>query len=293
MVQLNHEILPEKEKFHQALLRTYRTNPLILIGTITILVLIVIAVCAPWIAPNSPYEQNLDIRRLAPFTQSQYPLGTDELGRCLLSRVIYGGRVSLSVGLLTSLLSAVIGIPVGMLAGYSTRALSELLGRLIDIVLSTPEILLALALATILGRSLLIVMISVSLVWWANYSRIVRGQVLQLRETDYVVAARTIGASDARIIWRHIFPNTIAQVLVMLSLNMAAAILIEAGLSFLGLGTQPPTPSWGAMLSIGRNHLQSAPWLATIPGIAIMATVLGFNLLGDGLRDVLDPHMRR
>ncbi len=293
MVQINHEVLPEKENFLQALLRTYRTNPLILIGTITILTLIVVAICAPWIAPNSPYEQHLDTRRLAPFTQSQFPLGTDELGRCLLSRVIYGGRVSLSIGLLTSLLSAVIGIPVGMIAGYSSRVLSELLGRLIDIVLATPEILLALALATILGRSLLIVMISVSLVWWANYSRIVRGQALQLRETDYVIAARTIGASDSRIIWRHIFPNTIAQVLVMLSLNMAAAILIEAGLSFLGLGTQPPTPSWGAMLSIGRNHLQTAPWLATIPGIAIMATVLGFNLLGDGLRDVLDPYMRK
>ena len=293
MAYNNLEILPEKERFHQALLRTYRTNPLILLGTLTILLLIIVSIGAPWIAPNSPYEQHLDTRRLAPFTLSQFPLGTDELGRCLLSRVIYGGRVSLSVGLLTSLLSAVIGIPMGMLAGYSTRALSELLGRVIDIVLATPEILLALALATILGRSLLIVMISVSLVWWANYSRVVRGQVLQVRESDYVVAARTIGASDNRIIWRHIFPNTISQVLVMLSLNMAAAILIEAGLSYLGLGTQPPTPSWGAMLSIGRNYLQTAPWLATIPGIAIMATVLGFNLLGDGLRDVLDPRMRK
>jgi peptide/nickel transport system permease protein len=179
-----------------------------------------------------------------------------------------------------------------MFAGYSTNFLSDILGRVIDIVLATPEILLALALAAILGRSLLIVMVAVSLVWWANYARVVRGQVLQARGIDYVTAARTIGASDARIIWRHIFPNTIAQVLVMISLNMAAAILIEAGLSFLGLGTQPPTPSWGAMLSVGRNYLQTAPWLATVPGVAIMATVLGFNLLGDGLRDVLDPRMR-
>jgi peptide/nickel transport system permease protein len=293
MLTIQYEVLPEKEKFHQALLRTYRTNPFILIGTLSILILVVLAVGAPWIAPNSPYEQHLDMRRLAPFTNSRFPLGTDELGRCLLSRVIYGGRVSLSVGFLTSLLSAFIGIPVGMLAGYTTRGLNELFGRLIDIALATPEILLALALATILGRSLMIVMVAVSLVWWANYARIVRGQVLQLRETDYVVSARTIGASDARIIWRHIFPNSINQVLVMLSLNMAAAILIEAGLSFLGLGTQPPTPSWGAMLSIGRNHLQSAPWLATVPGVAIMITVLGFNLLGDGMRDLLDPRMRK
>jgi peptide/nickel transport system permease protein len=288
-----HPDLHEKEKFHQALSRTFRNNPLILLGTVILLILVIASIGAPWIAPHSPYEQHLDTRRLAPFTNPDYPLGTDELGRCLLSRVIYGGRVSLSVGILTSLLSAFIGIPIGLFAGYSTNALSELLARVIDIVLATPEILLALALATILGRSLLIVMVAVSLVWWANYSRIVRGQVLQARETDYVTAARTIGASDARIIWRHIFPNTISQVLVMLSLNMAAAILIEAGLSFLGLGTQPPTPSWGAMLSIGRNHLQTAPWLATVPGIAIMATVLGFNLLGDGFRDVFDPRMRK
>jgi peptide/nickel transport system permease protein len=293
MTIINQEILPEKEKFYETVLRTYRSNPLILIGTLFIVLLVTVSIGAPWIAPNSPYEQHLDMRRLAPFTNPAFPLGTDELGRGLLSRVLYGGRVSLSVGFLTSMLSAVIGIPMGLIAGYTTRGLSELLARIIDIALATPEILLALALATILGRSLMIVMISVSLVWWANYARIVRGQVLQLKETDYVVAARTIGAPNSRIIWRHIFPNTINQVLVMLSLNMAAAILIEAGLSFLGLGTQPPTPSWGAMLSIGRNHLNSAPWLATVPGVAIMATVLGFNLFGDGLRDILDPHMRK
>jgi len=293
MIQTYSDVLPKKLSYFQALLRVFVKNPLVLIGCIVIFFLIVTAAFAPLIAPNSPYEQNLDMRRIAPFSNGQYPLGTDELGRCLFSRVIYGGRVSLSVGLLTSLLSVLIGIPIGLLAGYSTSALNEVLGRFIDITLATPEILLALALATILGRSLLIVMIAVSLVWWANYARVVRGQVLQLRETEYVTAARTIGATDTRIIWRHIFPNTMTQILVMASLNMASAILIEAGLSFLGLGTQPPTPSWGSMLSIGRNYLQSAPWLATIPGIAIMATVLGFNLFGDGLRDVLDPRMRR
>jgi peptide/nickel transport system permease protein len=233
------------------------------------------------------------MRRLPPFENAQFPLGTDEIGRCLLSRVIHGGRVSMGVGFLTSMLSALIGIPMGMVAGYSTKGLSEFLGRVIDITLATPEILLALALAAILGRSLTVVMVSVSLVWWANYARVVRGQVLQIKETDYVTAARTVGVSTFRILWRHIFPNSINQVLVMLSLNMAAAILIEAGLSFLGLGTQPPTPSWGTMLSVGRNFLNSAPWLATVPGIAIMATVLGFNLLGDGLRDLLDPRMRK
>jgi peptide/nickel transport system permease protein len=286
-------VLPQKESLSQRIIRVFLKNPLVLIGSIIILLLITTAIFASWISPNSPYEQHLDARRAAPFSNPLYPLGTDELGRCLLSRVLYGGRVSLSVGVLTSLLSALIGIPIGLFAGYSTSALNEILGRIIDIVLATPEILLALALATILGRSLMIVMVAVSLVWWANYARIVRGQVLQVRETEYVTAARIVGAKDSRIIWRHIFPNTLTQILVMASLNMAAAILIEAGLSFLGLGTQPPTPSWGAMLSIGRNYLQSAPWLATIPGVAIMATVLGFNLLGDGLRDVFDPHMRK
>jgi peptide/nickel transport system permease protein len=285
--------LVQKDTFLQKVVRAYKTNAMISIGTILILTLLITALFASWIAPHSPYEQHLDLRRLPPFTNPQYPLGTDELGRCLLSRVIYGGRVSLSVGFLTSALSALIGIPIGLIAGYSTKFLNELLGRFIDLTLSTPEILLALALATILGRSLLIVMVAVSLVWWANYARIIRGQVLQLREMDYIVAARTIGAPDVRIIFRHIFPNTIAQALVMTSLNMAAAILIEAGLSFLGLGTQPPTPSWGTMLSTGRNFLQSSAFLATIPGIAIMVTVLGFNLLGDGLRDILDPRLRK
>ena len=198
--------LPEKEKFHQTVLRTYRTNPLILIGTLAILILVTLASQRRWFAPNDPYDQHLDTRRLPPFTNPQFPLGTDEIGRCLLSRVIYGGRVSLGVGFLTSMLSALIGIPMGMIAGYSTSALSEFLGRVIDITLATPEILLALALAAILGRSLMIVMISVSLVWWANYARIVRGQVLQIKETDYVTAARTVGVSTFRILWRHIFP---------------------------------------------------------------------------------------
>jgi peptide/nickel transport system permease protein len=290
---MNTYELPSRESPYQKLLRTFRQNILISIGTVIILILVFLTLGAKWLAPYSPIEQHLDQQNIAPFSDSQYLLGTDMLGRDLLSRVIYGGRVSLSVGFITSLISASLGIALGLIAGYTSGFLSEFLARIIDIALSTPEILIALALATIMGRSLMVVMISVSLVWWANYARILRGQVLQIKEMDYVTAARTIGVQYFRILMRHIFPNTIAQVLVMVSLNMAAAILVEAGLSFLGLGTQPPTPSWGAMLSIGRNYLQTAPWLATIPGIAIMATVLGFNLLGDGMRDVFDPKMRR
>jgi peptide/nickel transport system permease protein len=188
-------------------------------------------------------------------------------------------------------LSGVIGISLGLVAGYSSPLVGELIERIIDIALSTPEIIIALALSTILGRGLFIVMISVSLVWWANYARIVRGQVLQLREMDYILAVQALGASKTRVLWFHILPNTLSEILVMVSLNMSAAILIESGLSFLGLGSTPPNPSWGAMLSTARNFLQTSPWLATIPGLAIIMTVLGFNLLGDGLRDILDPRM--
>jgi ABC-type dipeptide/oligopeptide/nickel transport system permease subunit len=269
-----------------------RKNTLFVLGTIIILVLFTLALGANFIAPHSPFEQNLDKMRTPPFTNPQFPLGTDELGRDLMSRVIFGGRISLSVGLFTSTLSAAVGITLGLLAGFSSPFLSEVIERVTDIALATPEILIALALSAIFGRGLFIVMISVSLVWWANYARIVRGQVLQLREMDYVLAVQALGASKMRILWFHILPNASAEILVMVSLNMSAAILVESGLSFLGLGTTPPNPSWGAMLSTARNYLQTSPWLATIPGLAIIFTVLGFNLIGDGLRDILDPRMR-
>lgn len=290
-MQSEAAILPRKKTFK--VFYILRKNVLLTVGLVIVLLLIISAIGADWIAPNSPYEQFIQSRNMAPGVDPQFPLGTDQLGRCLLSRVIYGGRVSLFVGLLTSTISAVLGIFLGLMGGYGGRFLSGSIERIIDIALATPEILIALGLAAVLGRSLMIVMLSVSMVWWANYARVVRGQVLQLREMDFIEAARSIGVSHTRILWRHIFPNTVAEVLVMVTLNLSAAVLIEAGLSFLGLGTQPPTPSWGAMLSIGRNYLQTMPWLSVSPGVAIMFTVLGFNLLGDGMRDILDPRMKK
>jgi peptide/nickel transport system permease protein len=292
-MEVSEVSLPRRTNRSLRFLSFLRRNMLLSIGLIISIFLFILSIGADWIAPNDPLEQNLQSRETPPFVDPRFPLGTDQLGRCTLSRVIHGGQVSLSVGLFTSTISAVIGITLGLIGGFSGRFIREMVERIIDITLATPEILVALALAAILGRSLMIVMVSVSLVWWANYARIVRGQVLQLREMDFVVAAESIGASRGRIILHHIFPNTITQVLVMVSLNMSAAILIEAGLSFLGLGTQPPTPSWGSMLSVGRNYLRTMPWLSTIPGIAIVITVLGFNLLGDGLRDLLDPRLRQ
>ncbi|MBN1316214.1 MAG: ABC transporter permease [Anaerolineales bacterium] len=290
-MQLDDTVLPRK-KILTKIGTTLRQNVLFTCGLVIVLLLIVMSLGAQWISPNSPYEQFIQMRNMPPGTDPMFPLGTDQLGRCLLSRVIFGGRVSLFVGLLTASISAIMGVFLGLIGGYGSRIMSSVIERLIDIALATPEILIALGLAAVLGRSLMIVMVSVSLVWWANYARVVRGQVLRLRELDFIEAARSIGASHARILWRHIFPNAVAEVLVMITLNLSAAVLIEAGLSFLGLGTQPPTPSWGAMLSIGRNYLQTMPWLSVSPGIAIMFTVLGFNLLGDGLRDILDPRMK-
>lgn len=281
-----------KATFFERLNWVFRRNVFMFIGGFILLVLLILAIFADNIAPNSPIYQELDLQLLKPFTNKRFPLGTDELGRCILSRIIHGTRISLRVAVLTGMLSALIGIPIGLLGGYSKSYLEDIIGRMIDIALATPDILIALALAAIFGRSLAVVMISISFVWWANYARLIRGQTLQIREMDYITAARVVGVKPYRIMIRHIFPNTIAQTLVMLSLNLASAILLEASLSFLGMGAQPPTPSWGSMLSTGRNYMQSAPWLSTYPGLMIVMTVLGFNLLGDGLRDILDPKLR-
>lgn len=272
------------------LLRRYARNRLALIGLWIVLLIIGLAIFAPWIAPHSPIRTNFE-NLLKPPT-SAHIMGTDDLGRDLLSRIIYGTRTSLLAGVISVGIAVAIGLPLGLLAGFYRGRLDDVLMRLTDAMLSFPFLVLALAMAAVLGAGLDRAMIAIGIVFTPAFVRLSRGQVLSEREQNYVEAARALGAGDGRIIWRHILPNIVSPVLVQASLNTAAAITAEAALSFLGLGTQPPTPSWGSMLNIAQAYLGTAPWLAMWPGLAIFITVLSINLTGDGLREALDPRLR-
>jgi peptide/nickel transport system permease protein len=267
-----------------------RRSPGAMIGLALIVLLLLVALTADLIASQGIDDQDLRKGLLPPSRES--PLGTDEFGRDMLSRIIHGSRVSLQVGIIATFLSAVVGVTLGVLAGYFGGIIDHTVQGLVDISWAFPTVLFAIFLVAVLGPGLNSVMIAVGLGYWGGYARVVRGQVLSLREWDYITAAHAIGASDLRIMFRHILPNILAPVIIMSSLMMADAILIEATLSFLGMGAQPPIPSWGSILSGGRTYLRLAPWVTLFPGIAIMLTVLGFNLLGDGLRDALDPRLR-
>jgi peptide/nickel transport system permease protein len=261
-------------------------------GGIIILALSVVAIFAPSLAPHPYADQDLLDSLLKPLSPDHL-LGTDQFGRDVLSRIIWGARVSMEVGLIVTSISMAIGLVIGCLSGYYGGTVDLLLSNLIDLVWGFPLILVALLIVTVKGPGLSGAMIATGLVAWAGFARIVRGEVMAIREWGFVGAAEAIGASDARIILRHILPNMLGPVLVMATFTMAAAVIIEASLSFLGLGVQPPQPSWGSMLNDGRAVIYRAYWMAVFPGIAIAILVLGFNLLGDGLRDVLDPRMRR
>ena len=252
--------------------------------------LVVVGLFAPYLAPYAARDQDLPHRLSNP--SLKHPFGRDEFGRDILSRVIYGARVSLWVGLTVVAIAAALGILLGSIAGYYGGVVDEIIMRVIDILLAFPGILLAIALAALLGPGLNNVIIALSMISWVAYARLVRGEVLKVRELPYVEAARVIGASSPRIIFRHILPNIMAPVIVQATLGIAGVIIAEASLSFLGLGVQPPTPSWGNMLNDGMLHMMDAPHLTIFPGLAIMVVVLGFNFLGDGLRDALDPRMK-
>ncbi len=267
-----------------------RRSPGAMIGLVLIVLLLFVALMADFIAPQGIDEQDLRKGLLAP--GGEFLLGTDEFGRDMLSRIIHGSRISLQVGIIATVLSAVIGISLGVIAGYFGGRIDYLIQGMVDVSWAFPTVLFALFLIAVLGPSLTSVMISVGLGYWGGYARVVRGQVLSLREWEFVTAARAIGANDLRIMFRHILPNIVSPVIIMSTLMMADAILIEATLSFMGMGAQPPVPSWGSILSAGRAHMRLAPWETIFPGIAIMLTVLGFNLLGDGLRDALDPRLK-
>ena len=279
------------------LLGLARRSPLAAIGVLIVGLVILVALAAPLLATRDPIEQDLIEVLKPPAWQADgslaNPLGTDHLGRDVYSRLVYGARISLVIGVAAALLGAVVGVGAGLVAGYYGGRIDAAIMRIVDLNLAFPLILLALAVVAILGPSMRNLIVVMAITTWMIYARVVRGVSLGLREREFVQAARSIGARDDRIIVRHILPNVFAPVVVIWTLEVARVILMESALSFLGLGVPPPTPTWGRMLAEGRDYLTVAGWIATFPGLAIMVTVLGINFLGDGLRDLLDPRLRK
>jgi peptide/nickel transport system permease protein len=270
--------------------RAVPTNAAATLGLIILLMLVMVALMAPTLAPDSPATQNLS-EDLRPPSRAHL-FGQDKLGRDVLSRVIYGARVSLLVGVVVVGISAIVGLGIGGLAGYAGGHIDELVMRLIDVLLAFPGILLAIGVSAVLGPSLRNVLLALCAIGWTGYARLVRGEVLAWREREFVSAAIALGATPGRVVLRHIIPQLLAPVLVQATFGMAGAIIGEASLSFLGLGVQPPTPSWGAMVNEGRSFLLFAPHVALFPGLAITVTVIGLNFLGDGLCNLLDVRSR-
>jgi peptide/nickel transport system permease protein len=259
-------------------------------GALVLLLVVAAAVFAAQIAPYNPTRQDFRVERQPPSTT--HLMGTDEFGRDVLSRVIWGAQVSLQAGATAATIALGLGLVLGMVAAYYGGRTDNVIMRFMDVVLAFPYILLAIAIVAILGPGLRNAMIAIGIVYVPYYARVVRGSVLSVRARDYVDAARALGAGDGRVMWQHVLPNTLAPVIVQTTLNVGSAIIDTAGLSFLGLGTQPPTPDWGNMLSAGRSYVIDSPWIATFPGVAILVTVLAFNLMGDALRDAFDPRLR-
>ena len=252
---------------------------------------VILAVFAPLIAPQDPLEQNIAMRKSPPFTEG-YILGSDELGRDLLSRLIYGARLSMTIGILSVGISMIGGVAIGVVSGYFGGWLDRIVMRLIDIMLAFPYVLLTIVIVAVLGPSLTNAMIAIGISQLPRYVRLVRASVLAEKESDYVLAERSIGTSDLELMFGSILPNSLAPVIVQATLGVGEAILSSAALSFLGLGAQPPTPEWGLMIASSREFVTSAWWIVTLPGLATLLSVLGFNLFGDGLRDVLDPRLK-
>lgn len=291
VVRLNDVGIRDRPRSGLALaFRRLRRNQMAFGGLLLLLVIIGLALLAPILPLRDPNRINV-VNKLLPPLHPDYALGTDTLGRDILSRLIWGARVSLTAGLVSTALSLVVGVPLGLIAGFLSGVVDESIMRLTDLVMSFPPIVLAIAVVAALGPGLLNAMVAVALVGFPMYVRLVRGVVLSLKERDMVLAAVAIGAGKLRIMARHILINTLAPIIVTASLDVGHKIVITSSLSFLGLGTQPPAADWGNMLATGRDFITLAPHMATIPGIAIALTVLGLNLFGDGLRDALDPFM--
>ncbi|MBI2217783.1 MAG: ABC transporter permease [Candidatus Rokubacteria bacterium] len=274
-----------------------RVRGLPIVSTAIIAAFVFVAIFANVLSPADPYEQSLRLRFKPPVWEEggswTYPLGTDRLGRDLLSRMIHGARISLAAGVLTVLLAGAIGAAIGLVAGYYRGRVDTVLMRITDATLSFPVILLALILAVTAGPSFANVVIAVAVILWARYARVIRGETLSLMERDFIAQARIAGCSAWRIITRHLLPNTLNTLVVLLTLQVGYVIIVEASLSFLGAGIPPPQPAWGSMIAEGRDYITSAWWVSSFPGLAILLVVLAFNLFGDWLRDTLDPRLRQ
>ena len=269
----------------------WRRNHLMVVGSGIIVLLLLVAAMAPWLATHDPYLQILPDRLLPPSTQHYF--GTDSLGRDIYSRVVHGSRVTLTIALLVAAISTPLGLAVGVLAGYFGGALDEILMRLSDVFLAFPKLILAIAFAAALGPGVENAIVAISVANWPSYARLARAETLSVRSNDYIQVIRSMGASNLRIMVGHITPMCLSSIIVRLSLDMGTIILTAAGLGFLGLGAQPPAPEWGLMVSDGRQFLVDQWWVSTLPGFAILIVVMGFNLMGDGWRDILDPHQRQ
>ncbi len=274
----------------------FRRDRFALAGLVVVVLLVLMALCAPWLAPHDPtvqYDEGLTMQGMPVGSSAQFPLGTDTLGRDLLSRLIYGSRVSLVIGVLANGFALVLGVVFGLTAGYFRGWVETVLMRMTDVMMAFPIYLFAIALVSVLKPSLWILVLVIGIVYWTPMTRVIHGEVLSIREKEFVDAARLTGCTNARLLYRHILPHLVAPIIVYISLGIATTILFESTLSYIGLGVQPPTPSWGQMISEGQPYYLSAPHLVLYPGLMIMITVLAFNLVGDGLRDAFDPQQRR
>nr|WP_246197218.1 nickel transporter permease [Cytobacillus depressus] len=289
MVKVNSEA--EQTPAWKEAWRSFCRNKLAVVGLGIVIFFIIVAILAPVIAPYSFKDQELSKRLLAPSSENWF--GTDDFGRDIFSRIVYGARISLTVGFFAVLGSSIIGTMLGIIAGYYGRWVDTIISRIFDIMLAFPSILLAIAVVAILGPSVQNALIAIAVINIPNFGRLVRSKVLSVKQEEYIMAAKAVGMKDARILLRHILPNSMTPIIVQATLAIATAIIEAAALGFLGLGAQAPTPEWGKMLADSRQYLVQAPWTLFFPGLAIMLTVLGFNLMGDGLRDVLDPKMKQ
>lgn len=280
-------VSPQEERRQRHVLRRFMRNRAAVFGLIGFAVIVLVAIAAPLLATNDPVRQSLR-QALQPPSMTHY-LGTDQFGRDIYSRLVFGARISLRVGIISVGIALLLGAPLGLMAGYFRGAIDSAISRFVDVVLSFPAVLLALAIMAVLGPSLNNAMIAVGISILPQYIRVTRAATLTVAELDFVSSARAVGAGSVRIIARHVLPNVVLPLIVLTSLQMASAVLFAASLSFLGLGAQPPTPEWGAMLTAGRTYMREAWWIPVFPGLSITLTVLCLNLLGDGLRDALDP----
>jgi ABC-type dipeptide/oligopeptide/nickel transport system permease subunit len=270
--------------------KALKRRRLAMAGGAVIVILVVLGIAGPWIAPYDPLDQDLAQSLQGPSWAHWF--GTDSFGRDILSRVLYGARISLLVGIVSQGIAFSLGVAMGLVSGYYGGKVDALIMRLADVTLAFPTLLLLIAITAAFQPSLTVVFVAIGVVGWAGLARLVRSQTLVVRELDFVQAARALGMNDVRLLARHVLPNTLAPAIIAVTLGMAGAILLEAALSFIGLGAQPPTPSWGSMISDDRDFLRTAPWISVFPGLAIGLVVLGFNLFGDGLRDAMDPRLR-